>query len=114
MRLDAPIAQLRPQLREFPSATSAAGGIQAKRPTPPTARKPTGPTADELGDRGRLRLLQLIRKSGGINVRERSDITGDRGRAGAGRAPGLFRTAGRGIDDIETLMPESGFTTEAE
>src|SRR3546814_5104268 len=45
IRLDAPIAQLLPQLREFPSATSAAGGIQAKRPTPPTARKPTGPTA---------------------------------------------------------------------
>src|SRR3546814_5380726 len=85
-----------------------------KRPTPPTARKPTGPTADELGERGRLRLLQLIRKSSGINVRERSDITGERGRAGARAAPGLFRKEGRGIDDIATLMHEAGFLTDAD
>src|SRR3546814_3580367 len=71
-------------------------------------------TADELGERGRLRLLQLIRKSGGINVRERSDITGERGRAGARAAPGLFRKEGRGIDDIATLMHEAGFLTDAD
>src|SRR3546814_582829 len=49
-----------------------------------------------------------------MNVRERSGITGDRGRAGARAAPGLFRKEGRGIDDIATLMHEAGFLTDAD
>src|SRR3546814_17892289 len=82
-----------------------------KRPTPPTARKPTGPTADELGERGRLRLLQLIRKSGGINVREPSDITGERGRVGARAAPGSLRNKRRGTHPTAQQHSTAGFFT---
>lgn len=81
---------------------------QARRRKPPKPAK----TAEELGERGRRSLLRTIKNNGGLNLNDIADITGEKGRAAVRMAPGLFRRDGRGVDDIATVLHESGFISD--
>ena len=110
IQLDAPIKQLLETVREFPSAgvdTSSAAQNLANR-------KNTG------GQRARDRVakenpLLAFLASHGLNMDERSDTGGQKGRAGQIMVPGygqLYRRSGKRLDELAQLAREAGFLTQ--
>jgi len=70
--------------------------------------------AEALAEAERKRILRVIRENGGIEMRERTDITAESGPAANRVSPGLFRNAGRPMDDIVQVLIESGVMNEAD
>jgi len=70
--------------------------------------------AQNLAEAERRRLLRILKDSGGIEIREREDVTRETGRTAVRVAPGLFTKAGRPLDAAVQVMIENGFMNEAD
>ena len=136
IRLDAPVRELLPLVREFPSSTTAEGATTAnaqtnsaqqpqakvREPDPfaatkqPKRQKPK--TSADLADTARRVLLAEIRSLGGIERAEMADITGEgrknpktgkiSTRAG-GQVNVLFTKNGVPLDRVRERMGEMGY-----
>ncbi len=70
---------------------------------------PPAKTAHELAERARRRLYSAVRAAGGIDIKERSDIAGEKGKGVKGNYARLFTSNGIGIDDAQRLLAELGY-----
>lgn len=90
----------------IPARVEAGSDALAPRADAPPAAPSKPPKAPKTRS-----LLGVIRKFGGIELKEMRDIIGE-DRAGRGRkgvVPGLFRNQGRGLDDLATELRDEGW-----
>lgn len=135
IRLNAPIRQLLDTVREFPSAgvdtASAPQGpdthLDAAREKHQRQDDAVRAAAESLekrkstgGQRARDRLKQSnpflgFLASHGINIADRSDTGGEKGRKGGVMIPGygpMYRKSGKRLDELAQLALEAGFLTQ--
>ena len=87
--------------------------------------EPTGASPIEFGEAARKRFLREIKRHGGIDIAEASDIVGERGFRAVAGAAGIFRrpvanasgtgrSLGHSMDRHVEWMVDHGYMTEAE
>ena len=114
IRLNAPIADLIPMAREFPSSTTDsgadAGSARDDAAVFPARAVVAGPAA-AVGQARPFRpknLVQLVREAGGVSIDRKADINQD------SRTVGVFRKGGMDLDGLAELLQQNGFMTDAD
>jgi len=131
IRLDSPIRDLLPIVREFPSSSTEDGNMGAQEaaaggaPVATAGGSRSAPAAKDTrtgGQRSRDRLrtanpfLAFLAEQG-VNPADRADTGVEKGRRGnplmAGFGP-IFRRTGKRIDELADAAREAGFLTQAD
>jgi hypothetical protein len=84
---------------------------------PPTKPEAPAMSAEKMGQDNRLALIRALKRFGGVNIDEASDVTGGTRRSSTRLMPGLFRrreSGGRGMDEVAQQLNEMGYITDAE